>query len=1230
MSKQWTAEQLAAIETSGCNLLVAAAAGSGKTAVLVERIIRLLCDAEAPLDIDKLLVVTFTEAAAAEMRERIAAALEREIATSRRLELVRQLSLLNGASISTLHSFCLEVTKRYFYLLELDPSFRVADELEAAMLRQEIVENVLEKAFAEEDEDFLALARHYGGRTGDEGLVSLILRLYRFSWSNPWPERWLEKAVSVYEVNAAAAPEQAMQLWLNPLREELRLTLEQAAAALEAALELCQLPQAPLVYETTLQKELEQARSLLSLVDAPWSKLRERWLGIAFDRLRAAKDVDDDLKESVKALREQAKELLKKSSATYFTRTLAEYLSEIQTVAPMLKALIKQVNEFAKAYAAAKKQAGLVDFNDLEHYCLQILLAADSEADNLQPSAAALELRARYEQVLVDEYQDINPVQDAILQLVSRQGEEAPNLFMVGDVKQSIYRFRLGDPGLFLNKYNRYTEHADGVESTERKILLSRNFRCRSNVVAAVNYLFSQLMTAQAMEIEYDQEAELVCGAIYPPTAELKLVEQAVEVHLLEKDSALVSSAVADADPKQEDLTSLEREGMVVAQQIQQLVRQQGNVTHVFDKDDNCYRPVSYRDIVILLRSTTNRASLIAEILARYNIPAYAELTTGYFAATEVETMLSLLQVLNNPCQDIPLAAVLRSPFVGFSAEQLASIRQVGGRHCDFWQALLATAQAELPELSAGCQAFLRQLERWRDLARREKLATLLATIYRESGYADYVAGMPDGMKRQANLRALFSRARQFDRFSRQGLARFLQFIAQLRDSGEDLGAARTLGENEDVVRIMSIHKAKGLEFPVVFLCDLGKSFNFQDQRTELLLHRHYGLAALLVEPEAKLRYPSLPYLALRLVGEAETRAEELRILYVALTRAREKLYLVGSVKKLPDTLDAWRQLVNCPTKQLPSYHLRRAKTYLDWLGKALSRHPQINASASANGWQPTVDAQIKLTCLDYVAPDFELAAQEQEAELRQALLTLSPLPVETPAEVKQNIRQRLIYQYPYPTSSVPVKLSVTEIKRRFDLAAAEAGEAQELIQSPWPRPKFMQKQGLTPMERGLLYHSLLQHLDLTQRLDTAGIAAQIQQLAAVGILDETLLGYLNPAKVTAFFRSEAGQLMLTYKEQVLREWPFTFAVPAAELAAEENEQVIIQGIIDVLVRTPAGFVIIDYKTDRLPPGGMAELAQRYHLQLAYYARAVEAILQEPVQAAYLYALTADKSVRVL
>ena len=1225
MSRNWTAEQLAAIETTDCNILVSAAAGSGKTAVLVERIIRLLCHKEDPVDIDRLLVVTFTEAAAAEMRERIADALEKEIAVSNRLELKRQLSLLNGASISTLHAFCLEVIHRYFYLLELDPAFRVADELEANMLRQDVMAIVLEEAFAEEDEFFLQLAELYGGKNGDEGLAHMVLRLYQFAWSNPFPLNWLSEVVNFYALKEGENAEVQLDRWLRPIKAELKLMLEQAAALLTEALKICALPGAPLVYEKTLKEELAQVNRLQIFLEGPWQKLREAWLGIAFERLRPAKGADEELKEKVKALRQKAKDLLTKTADIYFVRTLEDYAAEIKALAPLMAALVKLVKHFAKAYAEAKKRAGLLDFNDLEHYCLQILKAEGTAPSELNPSLAAQELRARFEHVLVDEYQDINPVQDAILQLVSRQGEEAGNLFMVGDVKQSIYRFRLGDPSIFLEKYYSY----GGEGEANKKILLSRNFRCRANIVSAVNYLFAQLMSAPTMEIDYNQEAALVYGADYPqPAPNEKVLSEEVEVVLLEKNSAVTTENLSENEShtQQEDLAGIEYEGITIAEIILQLMEQKDGALHVFNKDTKSFRPISYRDIVILLRSTAKRANYLVEILSRYNIPASADLSSGYFAATEVETMLSLLKVLDNPRQDIPLAAVLRSPFVGFSFEDLAVIRKVGGNDVDFWQALQATAAAQIPKLSKAITAFLQKLEKWRSLARREKLAALIAALYRETGYVDYVAGLPDGLSRQANLRALFSRARQFDRFSRQGLTRFLQFIEQLRAAGEDLGTARSLGENEDVVRIMSIHKSKGLEFPVVFLCDLGKKFNFQDLRAELLMHRHYGIAPLVVCPEEKVRYPSLPYLALRLVGEAETRAEEMRILYVALTRAREKLFLIGSQNKLAAALAEWQETDFLA--KVPTYYVSKATNYLEWLGRALGKHPDI--SGKENDCLQAEGA-FRLTCLEKPT-NAAVNVQECEKQFKDAVLSLRPLPVEVDPEVARKVKENLFYKYPNELSSVPAKLSVTEIKRRFAKQDHFGDETVIYSSMSWPKPVFAQKKAATSLEKGLLYHTVLQYLDLNLPCDEQGISDQLQSLVGIGILSADELNVLEPAKISAFFDSSIGQLVLAQKQQILREWPFTLALPAAEVAAvpsNSDDYVIIQGIIDLLIPQADGFILIDYKTDRLPKGGMEELKQRYYLQLVYYGRAVETILKSPVKAAYLYAFEAASFIQI-
>jgi ATP-dependent helicase/nuclease subunit A len=682
MDHKWTEEQWQAITVRDCNLLVSAAAGAGKTAVLVERIIHLLNDAENPLDIDRLLVVTFTEAAAAEMRERIGKALQDEMIVSNRPELARQLALLNGADISTLHAFCLDVIRRYFYLLDLDPGFRIADELEATLLQQSVLGNVLEESFQEGESGFLALVSGFGGKNSDESLVQLILRIYRFAWSNPWPERWLENAAQPY-LPTDAAPEATLWHWLEPVKKQLQLSLTTADSALRRALRLLQLPGAPLVYERTLVAEREQIAKLQMLLNGSWVVLREAWGGIQFNRLPGAKGAEEALKEEIKELRDRAKSELKDCLATYLTRSIDEYFEEVKTLGPLVGAMNGLVIRFAQCYGAAKKVRGLLDFNDLEHNCLRILWNEETADDMLTPSAVAKELRARYEHVLVDEYQDINPVQEAILHLVSRQGEPAPNLFMVGDVKQSIYRFRLGDPGLFMERFARYPETGGG---TERRLLLSYNFRCRSSVVNAVNFMFRQLMTREAAEIEYDRAAELACGAQYPEAGDNCMHAAPVEVYLLERINEVPQEEeMPDFARGEAGITALEKEGAIIARRISHMVDPESSgATRVYDKAANMYRPLTYRDIVILMRATTGRANQLVELLGKYGIPAYADLSTGYFAATEVDTMLSFLKIVDNPCQDIPLAAVLRSPLVGLNEEQLAAVRMCGRKNGDF------------------------------------------------------------------------------------------------------------------------------------------------------------------------------------------------------------------------------------------------------------------------------------------------------------------------------------------------------------------------------------------------------------------------------------------------------------------------------------------------------------------------------------------------------------------
>lgn len=1228
MNKAWTEEQLEAITATGANLLVAAAAGAGKTAVLVERIIRIVCDQKVPVDIDRLLVVTFTEAAAAEMRERISAALEKEIRNSGRLELSRQLALVNGAPISTLHSFCLGVIRRYFYMLEIDPAFRVADETEAFMLRQDVLTELLEEALAGDSSAILELVSSYGGKKGDDGLGRQILRLYSFAWSNPDPTQWLKKAVSAFEIPEQKPAAEALTPWLPAIFLHLLRELEHAERLLARAVSVCHLPEGPIIYEKTLLAELEQVKRLMALAKSfSWEELREAWLGTTFNRFPAARGVCEEEKERAKKLRDKAKGIIHDAAEAYFTRTSSVYLSEIRELAPLVTALAELTKRFAEMYARRKRQLGLVDFNDLEHFCLQILWRANGA--EAVPSDAALELREHFSYVLVDEYQDINPVQDAILALVSRQGEPSPNLFMVGDVKQSIYRFRLGEPALFLKRYASYPTGAGGVE---RKILLCKNFRCRAGVVSAVNFLFRQLMIEAAAEIEYDRDAELVYGADYPEHKQGSVSQVVVEVHLLPRDQAL-DNTLADQGEEGNDLDALEREALVVAQRIREMLDSPEGALQICDKESGAYRPASYGDMVILLRATTNRANRLIDILGKFGIPAYADLSTGYFAATEVETMLSLLKVLDNPCQDIPLAAVLRSPFVGLSLEELALVRITGGKKSDFYDAVTMTAKAAIPLLSEKLQHFLSQLERWRSKARQEKLTTLIATIYRESGYADYVSGLPNGAQRQANLHALFSRARQFDRFSRQGLFRFLEFIAQLRRSGEDLGAARALAENENVVRIMSIHKSKGLEFPIVFLCDLGKQFNFLDQRTDILIHKDLGIAPLVIDTQAMVRYPSLPYLALKLASEAEVRAEEMRILYVALTRAREKLLLIGSARNLSDEQETWRQLLTCQEKSLPASELVRAKSYLDWLGRALIRHSDMEGAQIQFPWLAGEDSRFSISIWNGKDQQLPSLPQSDESAARNMadILALRPLKFACSKEEQSKVHAQLSYRYPHTPNNLAAKLSISEVKNYLPTENEQEGEKLFSAPQAWDRPAFLQKQKrLSNLEIGILYHRLFQHLKLLPPLGEQEIAGQIALFVKSGIFSEDEASFLNPAKIAPFFAGVAGQITLAHANQTYREWPFTLILPAKELAcANLDETVLIQGIIDLLVKTKEGYVLVDFKTDRIPQGGAEELTAHYKEQLSYYARAVETILAAPVLAAYLYLITSGETLPV-
>lgn len=1147
----WTDDQWKAVVTSGTNVLVAAAAGSGKTAVLVERIIRKISN---DTDVDRLLVATFTKAAASEMKERIRIALEKALDNTPDSDhLRRQLALMNRASITTLHSFCLDVIRRYYPLIGLDPGFRIANETEAELLRIEVLDDLFEERYAGAEGIFIRLADAFGGERGDEPLARLVQELYDFSRSHPWPELWLREAAGAFRTANAEAL--GGSDWVRGLRADIRLTLQGAEAVLLQALDLTRMPAGPAPYAETFEDDLLLVRGLLAAIAEPeWERWFEPFQAAAFGKLKAMRgdEYDKALQERAKGLREQAKKAIAGLTEELFRRTPDDYAAEMQELAPLMDALAELVIAFGERYETAKRDKGLLDFGDLEHYCLRILREPGGEPGESKPSSAALEYRRQFDEILLDEYQDTNMVQEAIVELIARPG--AGNRFMVGDVKQSIYRFRLAEPNLFLAKYKAFGTgsgtgigaDANGIADVDAdsgataaigngipglRIDLARNFRSRREVVDGVNDVFRGIMHETVAEMNYDRDAELVLGAPYPDAADEEEADRlAVECVLLdrggagpaegaggEEESASFAGEGADDDAESAerqaaaeaaaDMQTAQLEARFIARRIRAMM--DGGPAGekpwlVYDGKRGIYRKPAWRDFVVLLRATAQWTPILVEELRSHGIPAYAELNSGYFEATEVVTMLSVLRVIDNPYQDIPLAGALRSPIVGLSAEELAIVR-LAAKQGPYYEAVLrAASDATVDErLREKLRAFFDKLEQWRVEARQGSLSDLIWRICRETGYYDLVGGLPGGVQRQANLRALHDRARQYEATSFRGLFRFLRFVERMRDSGGDLGTARALGEQEDVVRIMSIHKSKGLEFPVVFVAGLGKLFNQQDLNRSFLLHKQLGFGPKLVDSELRVSYPTLPYLAVRKRIRMELLAEEMRVLYVAMTRPKEKMFLIGTVPDAGKALERWSGGVDLAARRMPDHRIAAGRRFLDWImplvtaggiagaaafeeslaiesadraaegatagevtgqvradDRAVSAHdaeasgPDSGADAGTNaaiirGWRfgmlPAAMLGMEAAAAAVVEMDEEEAAHR--AARLAVLAAMEPVEDQPQSDAAEEIAARMSWRYPYQSATaIAAKTSVTEMKRMLADAphSAEAEPYEE------------------------------------------------------------------------------------------------------------------------------------------------------------------------------------------
>lgn len=1300
----WTDDQWRAVSAEGSNILVAAAAGSGKTAVLVERIIRKISN---DTDVDRLLVATFTKAAASEMKERVRIALEGALERNPESEhLRRQLALINRSSITTLHSFCLDVIRSYYPLIGLDPGFRMAGETESELLRIDALDELFEHKYTGEDADsgvFMLLADRYGGERGDEPLYRLVQKLYDFSRSNPWPDHWLRETAAKFRFTSDASLSDTE--WVEAAKSDVHLTLVGAAGLLEQALELTRRPAGPAPYAETLSDDLNMVSTLLGVTAVePWESWAERFAAVSFGKLKSMRgdEYDKTLQQRTKDIRDKVKGLLSGVADRWFHRTPEQYRAELAELAPMMETLSELVIDFGKRYEGLKREKGLLDFSDLEHGCLSILRDAKSTPEREVPSVAALEYRERFVEILLDEYQDTNTVQEAIVSLIARPD----NRFMVGDVKQSIYRFRLAEPMLFLHKYKTYTPadrvdqlHEVSAASEEQgvRIDLARNFRSRSEVVNGVNGIFRAVMRESVGELEYDERAELVCGASYPPpdiagrcAAELVLVDRSGSAAVAQAEAEIADT---DSDSESEegapqldaaDLQTAQLEGRVIARRILDLLTE-GHP--VWDGKRKEYRPLQMRDIVILLRATASWAPILIEELQTFGIPAYAELGTGYFDATEVEVMMSLLRVIDNPYQDIPLAGVLRSPIFGLTAEDLAKVRIDAGRGSFYDAVRRAVAQETLrEEIRLKLDRFLSQLEQWRETARQGAVTETLAALYRETGYYDFVGGLPGGLQRQANLRALLDRARQYESTSFRGLFRFLRFIERMRDTGGDLGTARALGEQEDVVRIMSIHKSKGLEFPVVFVAGLGKMFNMQDLNAPFLLHKELGYGPKFVDAELRVSYPSLPCLAIGRKLRMEMLAEEMRILYVALTRPKEKMILVGTLNDAVAKLEEWTGAVDMDGK-LSDDRLAAARSYIDWIGPLAAGSGMISTSTVVP-LEVLDDAQAVVAADESASPSqgrtpidrlplegwrFGVmpaslfaeesaivieADEEQEREKRERMQAIGELAIMESSDAAEEVDRLLSWTYRYASATtVPAKTSVTEMKRLHAEREAEAElllQLQELEQPPYitredagkddahssssytfrlRRPRFMEENALTAAERGTASHLLMQHVPLDKPVTLASLQVLVDDLIARKIMTVKQSEAIQLEPVVELFVGSLGQRMLA-ADWVKREVPFSCTFPASRIYGQqaegsEDEPILIQGVVDCLFRDQDGIVLLDYKTDQVYMQQWDRAAEKHRFQLELYAEALELSLGLPIQECYVHFLSGGVTVQL-
>ena len=1205
---KWTNEQLQAIQEKDSNILVAAAAGSGKTAVLVERIIHKIIDEQ--MDIDKILVVTFTNAAASEMRERILEAIYKKLEENpENVHLQRQIILLNKASICTIHSFCLDVIHNHFYEIDLPSNFKIADTAEIDLLKQEVLDDLFEQKYTENDKDFIELLENYTNYRGDEALQELVLKIYKFIQSSPFPIKWLQEKLELLKIEDKDI---SQTIWGELIIQTVEDDIQESIMQLETVKSKIALYPEMAKFYQKISEDLIILQDLQNYNS--WDELYIKLLNFNFSKWPVDKKVTNDLKEDSKEIRDKVKKHIKEKTAKLLSCSQEQAVKDLKIITPILEKLANLVTEFTKNFAEKKKEKNCIDFNDIEHFALKILLD-----ENNNPTEVAKKYKEKFEEIAIDEYQDSNLVQEAILTSISKGN----NIFMVGDVKQSIYKFRQARPELFLQKYDEYKNKEEKTQEDNLKIQLFRNFRSRQNILNITNLVFESIMSKELGDINYNENEYLNYGANYPEPEEIKNYAGIAELDIIDlKETESITAFEGEEDEEEQERVEDDvLEAKFVANKIQELLNSD---YMVFDKKQG-YRKIRPKDIVILLRATSNLSPIYEKELSDLELPVFSDTSGTYLDTVEIQTILSVLKIIDNPLQDIPLVVVLRSSICNFTDNDLITIR-LTDRNCNFYEALIKTRLICDGDLKDKIESFLEKLEKWKSISQYMPLDEFIWQIYLDTGYYQYVGLLPNGAMRQANLKTLFEKAKQYEKASFKGLFNFIQFIDKLKKQNGDLASAKLIGENEDVIRIMSIHKSKGLEFPVVFLCNSHKKFNMQDLNDNILLHQDIGFGPTIMDATRKIKYSSIAKDAIKLKMKQETLSEEQRILYVALTRAKEKLYITGRSKdftKYVQDKNKVLEMYESENIKLDAKLMKKANSYLDWIMYVYLFNQGRTITLKGESYKLsdiiTLNVSNKKDLLKALAKEEVVEQIDLKEKIEQILRNKSE---EENKKSEQALKELLEWKYDYIVdTTLPTKSSVTKIKQeKIKLEEMLKGiESEEVEYKKSYTPKFMQEdKKISNAEKGTLVHLCIQRLDEKKDYKLKDIQNMILNLVEKEIITQNEADAIDVNLIYQYTKSQLFEELRQAKE-VHKEQPFYINIPAKDVVSEaENSKknILVQGIIDLYyIDKNDNLILIDFKTDYISnePNAKEKILDKYKVQLEIYKTALEQALGKKV-----------------